>query len=182
MLALSVLLISEYKDNFLRSCLREAFVIRWIPRFDLMGLKHIEWIQMTGLILSNSSSIHIFLWLKSPPQSSRFLWCFFRKKKKEEVRWGWMMQCWAAPAPVRKKRDLTHTYVRAGGWDSSDSGEVLFLFFSIVLSPAAALFINQPFIKQKQLPALPKRCIDNLDTKTEYLPSLPSTSARHCAW
>lgn len=85
MLALSVLLISEYKDNFLRSCLREAFVIRWIPRFDLMGLKHIEWIQMTGLILSNSSSIHIFLWLKSPPQSSRFLWCFFRKKKKKSL-------------------------------------------------------------------------------------------------
>lgn len=85
MLALSVLLISEYKDNFLRSCLREAFVIRWIPRFDLMGLKHIEWIQMTGLILSNSSSIHVFLWLKSPPQSSRFLWCFFRKKKKKKL-------------------------------------------------------------------------------------------------
>lgn len=56
-----------------------------------------------------------------------------------------------------------------------------FLSVLIFLSPSVALFINQPFIKQKQLPALPKRCIDNLDTKTEYLPSLPSTSAHHSA-
>lgn len=48
-----------------------------------------------------------------------------------------------------------------------------FLFVSIFPSPSVAPFINQPFIKQKQLPALPKRCRDNLDMKTEYLPSLP---------
>lgn len=53
---------------------------------------------------------------------------------------------------------------------------------SIFLSTSVAPFINQPFIKQKQLPALPKSCIDNLDIKTEYLPSLPSTSASHSAW
>lgn len=57
-----------------------------------------------------------------------------------------------------------------------------FLSVSIFLSPSAAPFINQPFIKQKQLPALPKRCIDNLDMKTEYLPSLPSISAPYSAW
>lgn len=49
----------------------------------------------------------------------------------------------------------------------------LCLFSCIFPSPSVAPFINQPFIKQKQLPALPKRCRDNLDMKTEYLPSLP---------
>ena len=57
----------------------------------------------------------------------------------------------------------------------------LSFFLPIFPSTSVALFINQLFIKQKQLPALPKSCINNLDTKTEYLPSLPSTLAKHSA-
>lgn len=56
------------------------------------------------------------------------------------------------------------------------------LSFSQSLSsylPPFALFINQPFIKQKQLPALPKRWIDTFDKRTEYLPPLPSASSLH---
>lgn len=52
---------------------------------------------------------------------------------------------------------------------------------SIVASLSAALFINQAFIKEKQLPAQPKRQVDNPDTKTEPSPASPSTSASHCA-
>lgn len=52
----------------------------------------------------------------------------------------------------------------------------------ILPSTFVALLINQPFIKQKELPALPKSCIDNIDIKTEHLPSLPSTPADHSAW
>lgn len=63
----------------------------------------------------------------------------------------------------------------------TDGGVFLFSV-PIFFSPSIAALINQPFIKQKQPPALPKRCIDNLDMKTEYLPSLPSTSASHYAW
>lgn len=114
--------------------------------------------------------------------ASRFLWCFFFCVC---VRWGWMMQCWAAPAQKKKKRGWvgrggefnldkggreSYTYLRVCRGRSS--GELLFLPLSLSTpSPAAALFINQAFIKQKRLPALPKRCIDNPDTKTKYLPS-----------
>lgn len=156
-----------------------------------MSLKHIEWIQMTGPIQSNNSSIYIFLWLKSLPQSSRFLWCFFLKKTKNP-RCGWMMQCRSYSCQEKQmgKTSFNSDKSRQGPYRYPCVWKGLrwqrlwsvSLSSSLSLSSYLPLFINQPFIKQKQLPALPKRCIDNLDMKTECLPSLPSTSAPHSAW
>lgn len=52
---------------------------------------------------------------------------------------------------------------------------------AIVPSLSGTLFINQPCIKEKQLPAQPKSYVDNVDTKTEHLQASPSTSVSHCA-
>lgn len=84
---------------------------------------------------------------------------------------------------TKEDRDLLNIHVCVQ--EAEAALECFSFFFPPSLSspsPSVAPFINQPFIKQKQLPALPKRCIDNLDMKTEYLPSLPSTSAQHSAW